>query len=726
MNQDKIDKFRADEQQKAKDQNQQDNHNQVLQSLHDLLLATVVSKDPRLHDVARNLGDFLQQIAQASKDFQGSSLHLLPLANQELANSVQELTSRVQDLAPQDLTPSFQALGAKLDALAKKDTTVNVPETKVDLQPLISGLKDIKSALSDQQSQEFDTKGIIDAVNKVQDTLSNLRFPSPNYVLPFATNTGKATQVKLDASGNVPIAGTIAIDTTGLATSANQTTEITALNTIKGAVYAEDTASASADPGIQILAVRASSPANTSGNNGDYEPLQVNAGRLWVSSVIEAGSNVIGHVITDTGSTTAVTQATASNLNAAVVGTGTAGTPAGGVLTIQGVTSMTKLLVTPDSVALPANQSVNISQINAVTPLMGNGVTGTGSLRVTIASDNTAFAVNSTLSAETTKVIGVVRNSDGAGNLLTSNSTTFTAKFGLDSNLLGTLGTAFSTAGKVDVKGADGDLFVRQATASNLNATVVGTGTFAVQATLAAGATNIAKAEDVTSADGDVGVPSLAVRKATPANTSGTDGDYEFLQMSAGRLWVDASGKTLTVDGSGVTQPVSIAGTVVVDDLAASGTGSAVPANAQYHGNLAQTALPAAATAGNLVGSLGDKFGRSVVVLGTIRDLKASQTTTITSSTTETTVVTAGAAGIFNDLITVLAANTSATVCQVDFRDDTAGSVIFTLEVPANGTAGFSMPGESWPQTATAKNWTAKCGTSVASVIVSVLYEKNK
>lgn len=36
---------------------------------------------------------------------------------------------------------------------------------------------------------------------------------------------------------------------------------------------------------------------------------------------------------------------------------------------------------------------VNVSQINGVTALMGNGVTGTGSQRVTIASDNTAFQV---------------------------------------------------------------------------------------------------------------------------------------------------------------------------------------------------------------------------------------------------------------------------------------------------------------------------------------------
>ncbi len=55
---------------------------------------------------------------------------------------------------------------------------------------------------------------------------------------------------------------------------------------------------------------------------------------------------------------------------------------------------------------------------------------------------------------------------------LTVNSTTYTSKFGLDGNLLGTLGTAFTTAGKVDVKAADGDVFVRQATGSNLHMVV--------------------------------------------------------------------------------------------------------------------------------------------------------------------------------------------------------------------------------------------------------------
>lgn len=86
-----------------------------------------------------------------------------------------------------------------------------------------------------------------------------------------------------------------------------------------------------------------------------------------------------------------------------VNGGGAAGTANAGVVTVQGIVGMTKLLVTPDSVALPANQSVNISQINAVTPLMGNGATGTGAMRVSIANDSTGIVA---LPAAGTSVVG--------------------------------------------------------------------------------------------------------------------------------------------------------------------------------------------------------------------------------------------------------------------------------------------------------------------------------
>jgi hypothetical protein len=222
-----------------------------------------------------------------------------------------------------------------------------------------------------------------------------------------------------------------------------------------------------------------------------------------------------------------------------------------------------KLLVTPDSVALPANQSVNVSQINGVTPLMGNGVTGTGSQRVTIASDNTAFTVNAAQS--------------------------------------GAWSVGSSTA-----------------------------------------------------------------------------------------------------------------------------TGSAVPANAFYEGGIAKTALPAAATDGNLTGAMVDKFGRQVCLIGSIRDLTGTQTTTLSASTAETTIVTQ-AASIFNDLVMLIVSNTSAaTNTRIDFRDTTAGTVLFSLfSVGGAAPVGFALP-VPIPQTTVNTNWTAQCATSTTDIRIYAVFVKNK
>lgn len=104
---------------------------------------------------------------------------------------------------------------------------------------------------------------------------------------------------------------------------------------------------------------------------------------------VTAGSALVvdGSAVTQPVSAAALPLPTGASTAAKQPALGTAGTASTDVITVQGIASMTKLLVTPDSVALPANQSVNVAQINAVTPLMGTGVTGTGSLRVTIATD---------------------------------------------------------------------------------------------------------------------------------------------------------------------------------------------------------------------------------------------------------------------------------------------------------------------------------------------------
>src|SRR5712671_2051144 len=68
--------------------------------------------------------------------------------------------------------------------------------------------------------------------------------------------------------------------------------------------------------------------------------------------------------------------------------------------------------------------------------------------------------------------------------------------------------------------------------------------------------------------------------------------------------------------------------------------------------------------------AVSDAFGRQVVLPQTIRDLVSSQATTLpTGATTETTIITAGDNLTFNDVVAIVASNTSATAARVDFRD---------------------------------------------------------
>ena len=88
-----------------------------------------------------------------------------------------------------------------------KPADVTVNEKEVDLTPVTKGLASLEKAFKAVKTPNFDTKDIIKGLNKVSDTVNNLSFPVPNYVLPFKDINGAAVQVQLDADGNVPTAG---------------------------------------------------------------------------------------------------------------------------------------------------------------------------------------------------------------------------------------------------------------------------------------------------------------------------------------------------------------------------------------------------------------------------------------------------------------------------------------------------------------------------------------
>ena len=75
----------------------------------------------------------------------------------------------------------------------------------------------------------------------------------------------------------------------------------------------------------------------------------------------------------------------------------------------------TQLRATPVPVTPAANSAVNVAQINGATTTMGNGVSGTGVQRVTIASDSTGVVGLST----GTNTIGSVKITDGTTTVIT-------------------------------------------------------------------------------------------------------------------------------------------------------------------------------------------------------------------------------------------------------------------------------------------------------------------
>lgn len=112
-----------------------------------------------------------------------------------------------------------------------------------------------------------------------------------------------------------------------------------------------------------------------------FAPVRMSSRRALLVEGVASGTKVLTTPDLPSGASTAAKQPAL----------GTAGTASSDVITVQGVASMTKLLVTPDSVALPANQSVNVAQLAGTTTDTNSGTKSAGTLRVVIATDQPAL-----------------------------------------------------------------------------------------------------------------------------------------------------------------------------------------------------------------------------------------------------------------------------------------------------------------------------------------------
>jgi hypothetical protein len=283
---------------------------------------------------------------------------------------------------------------------------------------------------------------------------------------------------------------------------------------------------------------------------------------------------------------------------------------------------------------------------------------------------------------------------------------------------------------------------------------VTNAGTFAVQVDGAALTSlqlidNSITAEDTASANTDGLTAVGVVRKDTPVANAlvSADGDYtNILVDNLGKLWtadnqVEDAAHVSGDRGSFVLAVANEANTARAADGDYLAFATDTEGNVRIVGNRDHDAVDAGevvsiggfatttnqtrVSSGDRTHFIADLAGRQVANLGQVRELRSKQTTTISASTSETTVITAGAAGVFNDIVALIISNTSGTAARVDIRDATSGTILFSLYIPAGDIRGFTLPGFSIPQTTAANNWTAQSSASVTDLRVLAIFEKN-
>lgn len=285
---------------------------------------------------------------------------------------------------------------------------------------------------------------------------------------------------------------------------------------------AEDAAHTSGDVGVMMLAKRTdTTPAATSGTDGDYEPLQVFAGRLWVTAKIDtalpAGTAAIGKLAANSGvdigdvDVTSVTPGTtATDLGKAEDAAHTTGDTGVFILAVRSDAAASTGGTDGDYVALTTDATGRIwAHVSALEP-------GTAATSLGKAED----------AAHSSGDVGVMA-------LGVRNDTHTTALAGTDADYT-PLGV--DSTGKIGIRG-----------------------TFA---------------EDAGHTSGDLGIQVLSVRSDVAAATAGTTADYQPLITDAqGRLYTRPEITTTNgVSGAAFTSADASAAPVAVTDAPSAGT----------------------------------------------------------------------------------------------------------------------------------------------------------
>jgi len=494
--------------------------------------------------------------------------------------------------------------------------------------------------------------------------------------------------------------------------------------------FPEDGGHTTGDSGVQFLAVRNDAGTVLAGTTLDYIPLTTDAtGALRVAVTAAAGgtsstfgaavpsqgtavgfsdgTNMVSARAFDTDTSGGVFTTLLTNLVFRTAGTpveaGIAANPFNVVfpsaqaVTQSGTWNVGTLTTVTNPVAVtqsgtwtnnvgtfPDNEPFNLAQCAGVTCLTGNGASGTGALRVTVANDSTGTIIASQATAANlnAQVVGTVAV-DGAvsGNPVPSSyraSTAVPTAVSADNDVqlgwvtrIGLFNSALrDLAGDSAMDETNNALRVNVVTGAGGGANIVDDAPFTVAVTSLTPVGGIFRTALDTVDDNDSGAFAMTQRRAL---------HMSLRRESDGAEWGVAATAPVAVRFSDGSSFLNLASDCTHDSaVCASGPVKMLEAVSDLSAN-----TPVAD--GDAVRAVGDLNGRAIQIIGCDRSAAVGGVTTITDgSSTAATGFAAQGASIFNEVRNVTIVNTSTTPVTVDMRDGTAGSVLYTFPVPAS------------------------------------------
>lgn len=372
-----------------------------IQAIKDLNLKYMVANQKNLGDVTKSLELLLaiaNEIEATAGKLQASGFKEASDALQKLVDQVTDLPVQLQATQPPDRTDEVVGAVEELNQTVKGqklDPKISVAPASVDLSPLSKPLQtliDKVEKLSNKEDKDVDTQSIVKATEKVSKAINGLRFPVPNYVLPFKNSSGAAAQVQLDSSGNLPVAATFT-------PSGTQDVNVTSVggNAVTATIPVAGTGTAGT-PGTAVLTVQGvgsgtAQPVTVSSGTVTTVTNITNQGQLVDNAAFTDGTtrlNMVGFIYDEVAGT-ALTEndgaAARINVNRAVVNALEDGVTRGRYAT---VTASNALKVDGSAVTQPVSIAATVvtQETQPASPTLAN-VTMTGS-SVTLQASNTA------------------------------------------------------------------------------------------------------------------------------------------------------------------------------------------------------------------------------------------------------------------------------------------------------------------------------------------------